>query len=48
MMQRCFRRLNKDGWMERDFTPFSIIFHSYLDDGRMIIKGCVKWSLVCV
>ena len=27
-----------------DFTTFSIVFQSYLDDGRVILKGCVQWN----
>ena len=35
-----------DGWMTRDFISFSTVFQSYQDDGWMIMKGCVQWSLV--
>ena len=27
------------GWMTCDFTSFSTVFHSYQDDGRMIMIG---------
>ena len=29
-----------------DFTSFSIVFQSYQDDGRLIMKGCVQWNVV--
>ena len=32
-----------NGWMTCDFTSFSILFQ---DDRRLIMKGCVQWSLV--
>ena len=35
-----------DGWMTCDFISFSTVFQSYQDDGWMIMKGCVQWSLV--
>ena len=28
-----------DKWMTCDFTSFSIVFQSFKDDGRMIMKG---------
>ena len=31
-----------DGWMICDFTSFSTVFQSYLDDRRMIMKGCMQ------
>ena len=33
-----------DGWMNFDFTPFSTVFQSYLDDAKLIVKGCVQWN----
>ena len=30
-----------DDW---DFTPFSTVFQSYHDNGRLIMKGCVLWN----
>ena len=38
----------EDGWMTCNFTSFSILFQSYQDDGRMIMKGCVHWNPVSV
>ena len=36
-------------WMMTcDFMSFSTVFQSYLDDGRLIMKGCVQWSLFAV
>ena len=29
-----------------DFTSFSTVFQSYLDDGRVIVKGCMQWNPV--
>ena len=34
------------GWMTCNFTSFSTVFHSYQDNGRLIIKGCVQCSSV--
>ena len=34
-----------DGWMTCDFTSFSTVFHSYQDDGQMIMIGSVQWNL---
>ena len=47
----CFLPLKNfpsDGWMTCDFTSFSTVFHSYQDDGQMILKGCVSrhWNPV--
>ena len=28
--------------MTRDFTSFSTVFQSYLDDGQMIMKSCMQ------
>ena len=28
-----------DGWMNCDFTSFSIVFQTYQDDGRLIMKA---------
>ena len=33
-----------DGWITCDFTSFSTVFQTYLDDDRLIIKGCVQLS----
>ena len=33
-----------DGWMECDFTSFSIVLQSYQDNGQMIMEGCVQWN----
>ena len=30
------------GWIKCEFTPFSTLFRSYQDDGRVLIKGCVQ------
>ena len=35
-----------DGKMICDFTSFSTAFQSYLEDGWMIMKGCVQWNPV--
>ena len=35
-----------DGWMTCNFTPLSIVFQSYQDNGQMIMKGCVQWMPV--
>ena len=35
-----------DGWVTCDFTSFSIVFQSYQDDERLIMKGCVQWNPV--
>ena len=35
-----------DGWLTCDFTSFPIVFQSYQDDGRLIMKGCVQWKSV--
>ena len=35
-----------DGWVTCDFTPFSTVFQSYQDYGRMIMKDCVQWNPV--
>ena len=35
-----------DGWIICDFTSFLIVFQSYKDDGRLIVKGCVQWNFV--
>ena len=32
--------------MTCDFISFSTVFQSYQDDGWMIMKGCVQWSLI--
>ena len=32
--------------MTCDFTTLSIVFKSSQDDGWVIMKGCVEWSLV--
>ena len=41
------RNTANDGWMDdQRFTSFSIVFQSYQDDGRMIMKGCVLWNPV--
>ena len=32
--------------MTRDFTSFSIVFQSYQDDERLIMKGCAQWNPV--
>ena len=29
-------------------TPFSKVFQSHQDDGKMKIKGCVQWNYVCL
>ena len=34
-----------DGWMTCDFMSFSTVFHSYKDNGWVIMKGCVQWNL---
>ena len=34
-----------DGWLAI-LRPFSTVFKSYQDDGRLILKGCVQWSSV--
>ena len=31
---------------DKNFMSFSIVFESYQDDGRMIMKGCVQWNPV--
>ena len=31
-----------------DFTSLSSVFHSYQDDERLIMKGCVQWNLFTV
>ena len=32
-------------WIASDFTqPFSTVFKSCQDDGRLIMKGCVHWN----
>ena len=33
-----------DGWMDCNFTPFSTVFQSHWDDGRVIMKDCVQWD----
>ena len=40
----CFAGM--DGRMTCEFTSFSTVFHSYQDDGRLIMKGCVPWNSV--
>ena len=34
------------GWMTCEFMSFSTVFHSYHDDERMIMKGCVQLNPV--
>ena len=34
------------GWMTGYFTSFTTIFQSYLDTGRVIVKGCLQWNPV--
>ena len=46
LKQRTHRDGWMDGWMTYDFTSFSIVFQSYQDDGRMIMKRCVQWNPV--
>ena len=36
-----------DGKMICHFTAFSAVFQSHQDSGRMILKGCVQWNLLC-
>ena len=36
-----------DGWMTCDFTPYLKVFQSYLDNGWVIMRGCVQWNPVC-
>ena len=44
--QKGSAQLSKeDGWMTCIFMPFSIVFQSYRDDCRMIMKGCEQWNL---
>ena len=33
-------------WITCNFTSFSTVFQSYLDDGRLIMKGCVQWNSI--
>ena len=41
LMELAFTQ-NLNGWMDAcNFTPFLIVFQSYLDDGRMTMRGCV-------
>ena len=35
-----------DEWMTCDVTSSSIVFQSYQDDERLIMKGCVQWNPV--
>ena len=30
-----------NGWMPCDFTSFLLLFQSYQDNGRVIMKGCI-------
>ena len=30
--------------IEPCFTSFATVFQSYLDDGQVIMKGCVQWN----
>ena len=32
--------------MTCNFTPFSIVFQSYQNDERLIMKGCVQWNML--
>ena len=34
-----------DGW-HAILRPFSTVFQSYQDDGRLIMKGCVQWNSI--
>ena len=36
----------KDGRVTCNFTSFSIVFQSYQDDWRVIMKSCVQWNPV--
>ena len=38
--------MGMDGWMTLHFTSFSTVFQSYKDDERLIMKGCLQWSLL--
>ena len=40
------KKILMDGWIFCEFTSISIVFHSYQDDGLMIVKGSVQWNLV--
>ena len=33
-------------WMTCNFTPYSPVYQSYQDDGKVIMKCYVQWSLV--
>ena len=35
---------NMEGLTTFDVTSFSVVFHSYQDDGKVIMKGCVHWA----
>ena len=35
-----------DAWMTCDFTSFSTVFQSYLDDGQVIMNDCVQCNPV--
>ena len=35
---------NHHGWMTYDITSLSTVFHLYLDQMKIIMKGCVQWN----
>ena len=37
-----------NGWMICNFTTFSTIFQSYWDNGRVVMKGCLKFTLFTI
>ena len=45
-LSRDERGLFCDGWMTCDCMSFSTVFESYLDDERVITKGCVQWNTI--
>ena len=38
--------VEKDGWVTCDFTSCLTVLQSYLDDGSVIMEGCVQWKPV--
>ena len=44
--RRTFVLIEMDGWMTCDISSFLTVFQSYQDDGRMIMKGYVRWNPV--
>ena len=45
-VQPWIRSTGPFGWMTCDFTSLSMVFPSYQDDERLIMKSCGQWNPV--